>query len=184
MKHLTRWAPKQCSPQCSSRLANANDRSWCVFSTCQGFYSAVVQKSQIQTEPRNTNSCHWHSQTLSQFLAAPDFELSNNDFAHSTASNIVCLKSVLKTFLKQSCFVFISVCTSFEALLCHFYRVILIFFNAIIFTIVLLCHSRFLILFMSSLFFKYVNVTFILLIAKRLFLNYTSIHKYGKVSKL
>ena len=28
------WSWLQCSPQCSSRSANANDRSWCVFSIC------------------------------------------------------------------------------------------------------------------------------------------------------
>ena len=49
----------------SSWSVNANDRSWCVFSTCLSFYSAVVQKSRIQTELKNTNSCHWYSQTMS-----------------------------------------------------------------------------------------------------------------------
>ena len=60
---------QQCSPQCSSRSANANDRSWCVFFYLLGFLLSSCTKklntnNQLLTESRNTNSCHWHSQTL------------------------------------------------------------------------------------------------------------------------
>ena len=56
------------------QLVNADHRYHCVFSTFKSFYSEVVRKNQIQTESRNTGTCHLHSPTPSQFVSGSAYK--------------------------------------------------------------------------------------------------------------